>query len=439
MAAKKLNKKTVDKKKPAPVKVAAKTAPAVRREPASGGAKAGVASTTTNQRLAAARAVANKINTEHKSAVIVTADEAHTNSFLRRPCGHMQLDIDTGGGLPAGRFSTITGPNQAGKTTLMFYYFGMHQRLYGNDSFLALLASEGGVDYFQARRCGWIIPIPWEVIEAENRELVRLGLPKFTVEQVADFRREIGHNILVQGLSTCEEYLDTAQRLLESNLYGIVGLDSYEGLMPQAEAGLETLEDFPQQAARASAIGRFLQHYGPITRNQQHFTTFIMTCQVRFNRKKAEAQSYIAKTMPDYMEAVPDSVKHWRKIGMMVANGEKMTEGTKEKRVTIGKYINYSFLKGTMNCHDNVRGDMPFYYESGFDLMGSLVTAGMKYGVIREREGQLTFLPNGEPDEYLDGVPGVDEFIRALKEDQDKEMQVRRAVLHAAKKPCVYV
>lgn len=440
MAAKKSVRSPVTSKKPTAKGAAAWTPPpsAVKREPVPCGAKAGI-QTTTKQRLASARAVANKINTSYKSPVVVFADEARTNTYLRRPCGIMQLDIDTGGGLAAGRFATLTGPNQAGKTTLLFYYFAMHQRLYGEDSFIALLASEGGVDYFQARHCGWIIPIPEEVIDSEDRELKALGLPSFTDAERAEFRREIGHNALISGLSTCEEYLDTAQELIESNLYGIVGLDSYEGLMPKAEAEQETLETFPQQAARASAIGRFLLHYGPITRDTNNFTTFIMTCQVRYNRKRAEAVSYIAKSMPEWTSVVPDSVKHWRKIDVTVSNGEKITEGSKEKRVTTGKYINYNVVKGTLNAHDNTRGEMPFLYKTGFDLIGSLVPTGIKYGVIRERGGLLTFLPNGEPDDYLNEVPSVDEFVSALREDQSREMQVRRAILHAAGKPCVYI
>ena len=455
MAAKKTNKKVVKKATSAtgkeatkPVAAPKKAAPTkaestLIRTPFVSGDKAGIAADLSRrERLAQLKSIAKKINTQFKSDVVVTADEAHTNTYLRRPCGIMQLDIDTGGGMPAGRLVTLTGPNQAGKTTLLYYYYAMHQRLYGEDAVIAHLCSEGNVDHKQARAAGWIIPTPWKEIQAQNQEREKLGIPAFTDEEIAELRRGIGHNHLVEGLGTCEEFLDVAHDLLKSNLYGLIGLDSYEGLMPSAEAQLESLESFPTQAARASLIGRFMQHYGPITRDPAHFTTFIMTCQVRNNRKKNEAPAHFAKYMKEWASVVPDSVKHWRKIDVTVWSGAKIGNGKKDKedKEVFGKYINWDIVKGTLNAHDNVQGETAFYYDKrGFNLLQTVFDAGFKYGVIREKEGRLTFLPNGEPDDYLDGVPSPEEFIRAMSEDQEKEMQVRRAILHAAGKPCVYV
>lgn len=433
--------------KPAPAAPAAKpitkgTSTSVRAVFVSG-SKAGISvDLSRKERLQRVNAVANKINTTFKSPIVTAADDAHTNTYLRRPCGIMQLDIDTGGGLPAGKCCTIVGPNQSGKTTLMYHYYAMHQRLYGEDSILANLCTEGNVDYFQARNAGWVIPLPMEVIESRNEERVKLGWPAFTKEQVADLRREIGTNHLIENLGTCEEYLDVVQDLLKANLYGIVGLDSYEGLMPSAEAQLESLEKYPQQAARASLVGRFFQHYGPITRNSEHFTTFIMTGQVRNNRAKGQAQPHIAKYLPDWAEAMPDSVKHWRRIAFNVWGGAKISNGKKDdERESIGKVINWLITKGTEGAHDNVRGETDFFYEAGkgFDLLQTVFNTGLKYGVIRDTKIGFTFYPNDEPDDFLEGVPSSTEFIQAMRDDMAKELQVRRAITHAAGKHGVYI
>ena len=453
MAAKKktVAKKTVKKAQPAkgarpapaaPKAVAKPTATSVR-PPFVSGDKLGIpADLSRKERLQKVNAVANKINTSFKSPIVTSADDAHTNTYLRRPCGIMQLDIDTGGGLPAGKCCTIVGPNQSGKTTLMYHYYAMHQRLYGEDSLIANLCTEGNVDYFQARNAGWIIPLPWEVIDSRNAERIKLGHPRFTDEEIAELRREVGTNHLIENLGTCEEYLDVVQDLLKSNLYGIVGLDSYEGLMPSAEAQLESLEKYPQQAARASLVGRFFQHYGPITRNSGHFTTFIMTGQVRNNRAKSTAPSHLAKYLPDWAEAMPDSVKHWRRIAFNVWGGAKVSNEKKaEERETIGKVINWVITKGTEGAHDNVRGETDFLYANGigFNLLQTVFDAGLKYGVIRDGKNGLTFYPNGEPDDYLEGVPSSVEFLAAMREDMTKEMQVRRAITHAAGKHGVYI
>lgn len=447
MAAKKTSKllKKVTKKVAAPVratasqKAAAATFISTKREPSNvhSGPRAGAADTDKErkERAAAVRALASKINKKFESEVITTADNVHSNAWLRRPSGIMQLDVDCGGGLPAGTFNTLTGPDGAGKTTLLYHYFAMHQRLYGEDSYVALAAVEGGIDYFQARRVGWIIPIPMAVIEAQQRELAQRGMPLLTKEEITDLRREVGHNNIVKGLSTAEEYLDVIEQLLLSHIYGVIGLDSYEALMPKSEAGLDSLEEFPVQAARASVIGRFLQHYGPITRDPQNYTTFIMTCQVRYNRKKAEAPAHFAKYMKEWTGVVPPSVKHWRQYDVQVWSGGKITNGSKEKegKVTLGKDVNWEITKAKLGGHDLVLGETPYFYDArGFNPARTVLTAGLRYGVIRESDGFITFLRNGQPHEYLDQVPNADVFVQALQNDVGLELEVRREILAAA-------
>lgn len=407
------------------------------------GRPVGVPAMSQKERLAAVNAHADKVNKTFKGEIVVAAEDAHGKSFLRRPCGIMQLDIDTGGGLPAGSFNTISGPNNAGKSTVLYYYFAEHQRLYGEDAYCALVLSEGNVDYDQARRCGWIIPYPEEVIAGKRQARLELGAPDFTDEELADLRRNIGVNHIIYGLSTAEEMLDVAESLLKTNLYGIIGLDSYEGLMPNAEAQLESLEDHPQQAARATAVGRFLQHYGPIKRDPNHFTTFIMTCQIRFNRKKQEAQSFMQKYLKDWAEVVPDVVKHWRTNAVVLwASGkQKEKTGDKESKSTevVGKDVHWELTKGKDGTHDNIMGSTVYWYDARcFDIQRTVLQAGLRYGVIREIDGQLTLYKNGEPHEYLRNIDGPEMFVQALQEEPEAEWDARHVILHAIGKDCLY-
>lgn len=404
--------------------------------------KAGLPNISPEKRLAAARSVAHKINEDFKSQVVVPANEAHSNYFLRRPSGIMQLDIDTGGGLPAASFNTITGPDNAGKSTLLYCYFAMHQFLYGNDAYTALLSSESTIDYPQARRCGWVVPYPEHVIANMNEARLRDGLPPLSPEELAYLRQQVGQNYIVTGLSTAEEMLDVARQLLETNLYGIVGLDSLEGLMPNSEAKLDTLEEFPGQGGRATAITRFLQHYGPVARDAQHFTTFIATCQVRVNRKKFEAPPPMQKYIKDWAGSVPGAVKHWREIDLTIWSGEKQrkAEQGKESKTVVGKDMNWELSKGKMGTHDNIHGGTTYWYDDRcFDIQRTVLIAGLKYGVVSEHDGLLTFTKNGAPHEYLCRIAGPDQFVQALKEDPGVEMELRYAILRAAGKECLYV
>ncbi len=201
------------------------------------------------------------------------------------------------------------------------------------------------------------------------------------------------------------------------------------------------MEEFPVQAARASVIGRFLQHYGPITRNPSNFTTFVMTCQVRYNRKKAEAPAHFAKYMKDWAGVVPPSVKHWRQLDIQVWSGAKISNGKKEdEKESIGKMTNWEITKGKLGAHDHINGETPYFYDPrGFDPLRTVLTSGLKYGVIKEDEGELTFLKCGVPHDFLDRVPSADEFVHALHENPDVELEVRREILAAAGKQCSYI
>lgn len=552
---------------------------------------------SSSERKQMVKALINKINREAKSVVVRIAEEAPSTYYLRRPCGVMQLDIDTGGGLPAGAFSTIAGPDNciadtsfirfetrhkdgkrsnhkggtiktlykrfheesaiynfyapaindeghviqwpienvvhtglqqcfevttvggqriyctaehkffngnsykalkllkvgntifvhlnttkknlgskdkiksiraagamwtydikmrypyhnyiannivvhnSGKSMLLYKYFAMHQRLYGRESYVALAASEGQLDYFAARKAGWKLAVPDAVLEAYQEERRLRGVALLTKDEIKELKTEVGTNILVYG-ETGEEILDRLYDVIKSNLFGIVALDSLEGILPGAEAGLDTLEDNPQQAAHASIITRFLKRYGPTTTgiSGTNWTTFIATCQVRSNRKKSEVQSYLAKYMKDWTETAPRAARHWRHINITVQNGEKLWEGSKENRKLLGKVLKWEISKGKTGTHDGLTGEVNFYYNTlGLtNDIHDLILCALKYGVLIEQGGFITLLHDGAPDKHLAEVPGVDALADALSNDFELELAVRREVLAAAGKTCLY-
>jgi len=389
--------------------------------------------------------VVNKLNAKFKRPMLNLADDMVNMHHIRRPSGILQLDIDCGGGFQAGTFNTITGPDNVGKSTLLYKYCAMHQRLYGNDACIAFHpAEDGGIDYWRARRMGWVVAVPKTLIEASQQRRHRLGLPLLTDEEVADLRTGIGQNVQIAP-GTQEEVLLAVEELLRQNIYGIIWIDSLEAMIPDAEAQLDSLEDNPMQAAHARNLTRFFQRYAPITHNQMApgITTLIGTCQVRANRKKAEVQSYLAKYMPDYTGTNVRSVKHWRQIDITLKPGEKIKDSkTKEQ---IGKGIRWEITKGKGDTHDGITGEVSFYYDEPThtrDLEDIIVT-GLRYGAIVERNGMLTLINNvgtsvAKPDELLEEVPNKEMFIEEMAKDFEVELRVREQILHAAGKHCSY-
>jgi RecA/RadA recombinase len=411
------------------MKMAAKKAEAVKK-------------TETLTKAQKARALMHKMNRQANAPVMCIAEDVPSTYHLRRPSGIMQLDIDTGGGLPAGSFVTVAGPDNAGKSTLLYKYFGMHQRLFGRDSTIAAAFSECQLDYFAARKAGWVIAVPDSVLEAHQKERKLREVPPLTKEEVAELKREIGTNIMIFG-ETSEHLLDRLLEINRSNIFGIVALDSLEGMVPSAEAELDTLEDFAQQAAHASLLTRFMKKLNPTFTGVMgtNWTTFIATCQVRSNRKKSEVQSHIAKYMKDWAETVPRAVRHGRAINIVVQNGEKVYQGSKEARETIGKHMKWEIAKGKAGAHDNVFGEVEFLYDQpGFTRdLDDLLVCGMKYGAIREQEGLLTLVrSSGKPDQFLHEVPNKETFIEVLARDFELELIVRHEILAAAGKVCLY-
>ena len=336
--------------------------------------------------------------------------------------------------------------HNSGKSTLLYHYYAMHQRLYGQDAFTALASTEGSIDYIQARRCGWVIPVPWSVIEATNASLEAAGMPKLNKEQVDELRREVGQNTIIEA-STMEEILDIVERSLRSNLYGIIGIDSYDAMLPKGEAELDSYEDNAQRALRASLITRFFLNYGPIKKSNGHFTTFLMTTQVRSNPAKAAAKGPMAQYIKPYTgSGSAYSLKHRRDIDIVLDVGERHKEGSRskeekiDKRPIIGKDVTWHLEKGKSGAHDNVRGKTPYYYDTRcFNILHTVVMAGLKYGVIREEEGRLTFYPNTLlPDGYLYRIPGPEQFMQAMQEEPESEWALRRAICLAAKVSATY-
>lgn len=397
------------------------------------------ASTVDQAKKREVLAIMNKINRAAKKNVIRFAEEAPNTYYLRRPSGIMQLDIDSGGGLPAGGFVTISGPDNAGKSFLLYKYFATHQRIFGPHSCIAYASPEGAIDFWWARKIGWMVAVPDEIIEAEQRNRQLRGVPPLTREEIAELKTEIGINVRVDH-DTGEKLLDSLLTLIQSRHFGIIALDSLESVMPGAEAGLDSFEDNPQQAARAGLLTRFMMHYGAAMSGTDgpNYTTLIGTCQVRSNRKKAEVASHYAKYMKDWASTAPRAIRHWRLLDITVESGEKIKKEVNGVKTQIGKMLDWEITKGKAGTHEGIKGEVAFEYGGLIDELSTVLVAGMRYGVIEEKDGRLTLHRESGPDSEWVNIPGRDEFIGRMANNLDDEMMVRREILSAAGVKCLY-
>jgi RecA/RadA recombinase len=355
----------------------------------------------------------------------------------------MQLDLDTGGGLPAGGLSYISGPDNAGKTFLVMLYMLMHQKLYGERSALAYGCVEGGFDFARAINMGLKIAVPDEVIDEWSRERVLRGMPPYTSEEWAFFKQKVGEFIILRG-ATGEQLLNTTLDAIRSKIFGIIAIDSISAVLPEADASKD-LDDPTKRSAAASLVTQFMAHYYPLTTGLDGInrTTTIFTAQVRANQERANAPSAMQKYIKKWESTGAYAARHAKLIDVSVWDGGNIKKAINGKDATVGKISKYELIKGKAGAHDNVSGEFPFYYpfwmESGVDTAESIILAGMKRGVILEHHGKFDVIDTstGEVTDIKD-VPSYDAFKRMMELDFDFELAVRRHILASKGIKCLY-
>jgi len=385
-------------------------------------------------------ALVNKINAKAKNKVVCFASEVPNPYILRYPTGCMQLDIDLGGGFPAGGMSVISGPDGAGKTMLLYRTMAMHQRIFGNASAIALAPIEFLPDYFFMRHCGVDIAIPDEMIDQAQEIREGRGLPLYTKEEIKSFKSQTGEFFIIRG-DTGEKVLDIILDCFASKEFGIIGIDSINSFQSGAEAGTESLEDNVQQAASASVLTRFTKRYHPLTLGIEgvNHTAILATGQVRANRDRANAPSAMQKYIKQYQEVMPWAIRHAALLRVLIWPGEKLRQKSGEnKGEQLGRTLQWDISKGKAGTHDGIRGEADFTYERLLDDYHTIVQAGVSQGVIREKAGMLSVVRKEDGAILREKIPGVDTFVKDLQSNVEFELAVRQEILAAAGHLCTY-
>ena len=180
--------------------------------------------------------------------------------------------------------------HNSGKTYLLYNYFATNQRIYGEESSILYAPVEFLPDYKYMRQVGCKVAIPDQMLDEVDRDRLNRRLPKLTKPERAGLQTQVG-NFTILRTYTSEEMLDAILEAYKSNAFQIIAVDSVSVLQACAEAVLKTLSDNPQQAANATLLTRFMQHYHPLTLGLSDdlvTTTVIFTAQVRANRHKSE-------------------------------------------------------------------------------------------------------------------------------------------------------
>lgn len=401
-----------------------------------------------NKEIQKLRAKANKAAAG--APVIASIDQVSNTYFLRRPSGIMPLDIDTGGGVPAGGLCYLSGPDNSGKTFLLYKYFAMQQRLLGDRCSIAMGLSEGPPDHWFMRKAGVRVAIPDSMIDEQNKYRKEQGLKPFTKEEIKELKSQTGHIEIIRH-SSGEKLLQTIVDCVETKAFDIVSLDSVSALISENEAQKD-LDENSQAQAIANALTRFFQHY--LTNTTGFYgtneTSVLFTAQARSNKKKSEAAAHFAKYMKDWTTQGSWAARHGKLIDITVWSGGKekvevkLEKGLDAKahttRVATGKEICWEIMKGKAGTHDGITGEVNFSYDILTDDYRDMITSGMRAGCIFERDGKLSVVrkSTGEVHEGMDALDGPEALCKLMREDFEVELFVRKEILAAAGIQCTY-
>jgi RecA/RadA recombinase len=394
----------------------------------------------TASRVAAIDAIASQYNTKDK-LLVARADEVPNPYILRRPTGIMELDIQLGGGFPAGGACFIGGPDNAGKTWLMLRTMAMQQRLYGERCVLAYAITEGSFPYDQAARVGLRVAIPNDMIRMWQEIRTQRGEPPYTDADINFWKKETGHFRIIRG-ETGEETLNVLLKIIATKACQIVACDSLHGLQSCADADKD-LEDTEKRAAHATMIGKFFKKYVPLTLGLQgtNYTTLLATQQVRSNNAKSSAPAHLQQYLKDWEVKGSYAAKHYKLIDLTLSDGQVLKKGDGAARKAFGKVVKWEFEKGKAGCHDNQTGEVQFIYDlpGHVDYAGTVIESALARGVLRQI-GKQHVIVRPNTGEVLDnlGFPSLKALKTVIEQDTGIETTIRMEILAAAGIQCLY-
>ena len=372
-----------------------------------------------------AAALMERINKKMKGHAQLKRASDYVLPFMtkRMPTGLLSLDVELRGGFPCGGVSQVVGIKNSGKTYLAWQVI-RQQQFYKGTKFKALLAmTEMRADRTQAKLAGVAISLGNEDIESLERARVDQGLSKFTKEELAILKYEVGTIDELHGESA--EYLfDAVLDAVENNVYHLIVIDSFGTIMSGAEAEAESISD-QKYGGAAKPITQFLKKLSAMLTMDDSMGNTRDVCILGIN----QVRDAIGQPNLDYRSTGGRALEHAKFVDLLVTSGAAegyednifTSQGMKKRFIQTGKRVNWKIEKGKAGIHEGGRGDYVFDFRTGAgDFYMDTLVAGVRHGAILQN-GNWLGIPNPvEEGKYLLYKNGKEGFVQALAEDAIK-------------------
>jgi RecA/RadA recombinase len=388
--------------------------------------------------------------------VIREAKNAWDASDLRRPSGIPSLDLAMGGGLVAGKVHQFDGPESVGKNYMLYRYFGQVQKRYGEDSCLAMACFEAFIDKHFAQMCGCKIAMSPYDIEVTQRARELRGEEPLT-------KAEIKEALEVPGVGTfhifegpAENVLDGIIEAVASNIYQIIGIDSWDSMLTAAE-DKATMDEIPQVASPATIQTRWAKKvldsfgvvfrcpecgYSPLDKKvtnyeQMNFSWNCPHCswkgldpadEVNYTSVYCirQVRAKLAMGGKVYGRAYKSdgayALQHLNHIRVSMHPGSSIKDG----KVKIGKEVNWEVTKAKAGAREGATGALTLYFSPmEVDVAGDMFAQCVKLGVIRQLPQGWYEVPDIETDDGVLRIHGKDKMIGVIEREEELMEQLR--------------
>lgn len=324
-----------------------------------------------------------------KGCVQRAADTA-SSYLLRRPTGIISIDIALAGGFPAAAPSVIVGPDGAGKDYMLWLTAAEQQRIYGDDFCTAIYFTEFKPDkLYMKNMCGFQVAFSETEIEEMSLARYSAGKSDLTAEELDYYRHQIGDVQFIYGVSA-EKGFDTLFEFLDANICQFIAVNSLGYLQTEAKEGTDSFEDFAQRSSEAVLLGKVLPKFSMYLNRgasggHPNETALLLLNQVRANDQMPRAMPGRPPQDRDkYRAAVAAwALKHGKAIELMIHNGSRIWDGPKgEAKAALGRNKQWELTKGKLGTHEGKKGEFQYFWDTGADRIGDLITTAMALGVL---------------------------------------------------------
>lgn len=340
----------------------------------------------------------------------------------RLPTGLLSLDLELGGGAPAGGLTQIVGAKNAGKSYLTWQIIRQQQFFRGKKLKVLLAMTEMRADRGQARKAGVQIALGKEDIDNIDRARRDQGMAPLSEQEILELQTEIGDIHELHGESA-EDLYDGILYAVENNVYHLIIIDSFGSIVSGAEAESESLSE--KQYAGASAVNtKFLRKLGALLTMDDPDGKARDVCVIGIN----QIRDAIGDPNKEYRTTGGRMLEHFKFIDLYLEGKGKIgieqpmmtPQGTKKRFIATGKEVGWKIEKGKAGIHEGATGSYIFDFRiAQADFYTDAYVAGIREGII-EQAGAWNRLPNPEtPGAYLINEMGKDKFVQKLIENPE--------------------